>query len=412
MRQLLVRLHRYAGLSLALFLALAGLTGSAIVFNEEIDAWLNPSLFQTATHGAPLSPDMLASKVERALPLAQVTLIPLADKPGEAALLRVEPKNGATLDYDQVFADPVTGQVLGKRLWGACCFSRVHLMPFLYLFHYTLQLPGVWGILFMGIVGCIWAIDCFVGFALTLPRAGPFFERWKIAWKVKRGAGNFRLNLDLHRAGGLWLWGVLLIVAATGVGMNLPDQVVRPIVSLFSPLKPSLEEVAAKRLTAHPKPPLLSYDDAIARTKAEAAKHHWQVTPQLIFHYAAYNAYGVGFTRKGENAQTGLGSSYYYFDDRTGALLDADVVGQGSVGDIYMQAQYQLHTGRILGLPGRILIFLTGLIVAMLSLTGVYVWARKSHWFRHRLAGREARNRSRDSGPAGVPAPAEWRLYT
>jgi len=407
MRALLVRLHRTAGLSLALFLTLAGLTGSAIVFNEEIDAFINPSLFHTNTHGAPLSPDLLANKVQSAIPLAQVTLIPLATKPGEAAVLRVEPREGKTLDYDQVFADPVTGKVLGTRLWGACCFAPVHLMPFLYLFHYTLQLPGTWGILLMGVVGIVWAVDCFVGFALTLPRAGPFFERWKIAWKIKRNAGNFRFNLDLHRAGGLWLWGVLLMVAATGVGMNLPDQVVRPIVSLFSTLKPSLEETAAKRVSAHPKPALLSYDDAIARLKAEAAKHHWQVTPQLIFHYAAYNAYGVGFTRAGENAQTGLGSSYYYFDDRTGAVLDADIVGQGSAGDIYMQAQYQLHTGRILGLAGRILIFLSGLLVAILSMTGVYIWARKSQWFRHRLAGREARNRSRDSTPAGLPAPAE-----
>jgi uncharacterized iron-regulated membrane protein len=72
-----------------------------------------------------------------------------------------------------------------------------------------------------------------------------------------------------------------------------------------------------------------------------------------------------------------------------------------------MQAQYQLHTGRILGLPGRILIFLSGLLVALLSMTGVYIWARKSHWFRHRLSGWEARNRSHDSRPAGVPAPAE-----
>jgi uncharacterized iron-regulated membrane protein len=196
----------------------------------------------------------------------------------------------------------------------------------------------------------------------------------------------------------LWLWGVLLIVAATGVGMNLPDQVVRPIVSLFSTLKPSLEEVAAKRASAHPKPALLSYDDAIARLKVEAAKHQWQVTPQLIFHYAAYNAYGVGFTRAGENAQTGLGSSYYYFDDRNGVLLDADIVGQGSAGDIYMQAQYQLHTGRIIGLPGRILICLTGLIVAMLSMTGIYIWVRKSHGWRHWLAGRKSRKSGRELG--------------
>jgi uncharacterized iron-regulated membrane protein len=407
MRAVLVRLHRYAGLSLALFLTLAGLTGSAIVFNEEIDTWLNPSLFTTHTTGARLSPDALAGRVEHALPLARVTLIPLAGKPGEAALLGVEGRNGASLGYDQVFADPVTGQVLGKRLWGACCFSRVHLMPFLYLFHYTLQLPGTWGLLLMGIVGCIWAVDCFVGFALTLPRAGPLFQRWKTAWKIKRGAGNFRLNLDLHRAGGLWLWGILLIVATSGVAMNLPEQVFRPVVSLFSPLKPSLEEIGAKRLTANPKPAKLTVDDAVARARQEGARHRWQVTPQLVFHFAAYNAYGVGFTRAGEDARTGLGPSYYYFDDRNGALLTADIAGQGSAGDVYAQAQYQLHTGRILGLPGRILICLSGLLVAMLSMTGVYVWMRKSRGWRRWLAGRAGRKSERESGALTGLSPAE-----
>ncbi len=35
------------------------------------------------------------------------------------------------------------------------------------------------------------------------------------------------------------------------------------------------------------------------------------------------------------------------------------------------------HSGRILGLPGRILISLMGLVVAILSVTGVVIWARK-----------------------------------
>jgi len=407
MRAALVRLHRYAGLSLALFLALAGLTGSAIVFNEEIDAWLNPALFETHTSGAALSPDELARRVERALPDARVTYIPLAKAPGEAADLRVEGRNGKVLGYDEVFADPVTGRVLGKRQWGACCFAPVHLMPFLYLFHYSLQLPGEWGIWLMGIIGCIWALDCFVGFALTLPRAKPFFQRWKIAWTVKRNAGSFRFNLDLHRAGGLWLWGILLLVATSGVAMNLPDQVFRPVLSVFSPLKQSSLDIAARRLTAHPRPPKFSFDGALDRVRSIGASRGCYVHPQMVFLFPAYDAYGVGFTRDGQSAETGLGQSYMYLDSQTGQLIASDIMGQGSAGDIYAQAQYQLHTGRILGLPGRILIFLTGLVVAMLSLTGIYVWARKSHWFRHRLATRPRGNQGRDSARSGLPAPAE-----
>jgi uncharacterized iron-regulated membrane protein len=44
-----------------------------------------------------------------------------------------------------------------------------------------------------------------------------------------------------------------------------------------------------------------------------------------------------------------------------------------------------VHSGRIFGLPGRILISAMGLGVAMLSVTGVVIWLRKR---RARLAVR------------------------
>lgn len=50
---------------------------------------------------------------------------------------------------------------------------------------------------------------------------------------------------------------------------------------------------------------------------------------------------------------------------------------KGTAADIFIQAQFPLHSGRILGLPGRILISVTGLIVAMLSVTGVVIWWKK-----------------------------------
>jgi uncharacterized iron-regulated membrane protein len=72
-RGVLVRLHRYAGLALALFLAFAGLTGSVIAFSEELDAILNPTLFHTPSSGPILAPTALQRRVERALPGARVT---------------------------------------------------------------------------------------------------------------------------------------------------------------------------------------------------------------------------------------------------------------------------------------------------------------------------------------------------
>lgn len=44
---------------------------------------------------------------------------------------------------------------------------------------------------------------------------------------------------------------------------------------------------------------------------------------------------------------------------------------------MFMQAQFPLHSGCILGLPGRILVSIMGLLVAMLSLTGIVIWLKK-----------------------------------
>lgn len=380
-RSVLVRLHRYGGLALAAFLTLAGLTGSLIVFYHELDGALNPDLFQVPISAAPaLSPSEMAVRLEAQLPGAEVSLIGLNEPKGHAVEAWVQGKS-AVLPYDQVFADPVTGRLLGKRKWGEAGLSRAALMPMIYVFHYTLKLPGVWGTLLMGIIACLWTLDCLFAFVLTLPRGlffwkRPFWKKWGTAWRIKAKAGSYRLNFDLHRAGGLWLWGVLLILATSGVAMNLPDQVFRPVVKLFAPLSPSVAEVGAPRLKLPPAPPAFGYDEALVRMRKLA--RHENVVPRYIFHYAAYHAYGLGYSRDAQgDGMDGWGLSYLYIDDRSGAVLLNQPAGQGRAADIYAGAQFQLHSGRILGWPGRILVCLTGLATAMLSVTGVIIWLRK-----------------------------------
>ena len=374
-RPVLARLHRYAGLSLAAFLIVAGLTGSIIAFDDELDSALNPELFTATTKGPALGASALAARVEAQLPGTSVTLVPLSLEPGEAALMRVD---GAST-FDQVFADPVSGKVLGTRLWGAAKLSRANLIPFIYLLHYSLQLPGVWGILLMGIMACLWVIDSFVGFALTLPRGKPFWTKWSTSWRIKRGAGSYRLNLDLHRAGGLWLWLLLIMMSVSAVSLNLPEQVFRPVLGAIVKLSPSPLEIAAQRPAFDPNTKRLDYDAAIAAARADVIRSGRSFLPHNAFYIAAYGAYGVGFSRAGENGEDGMGNSFLYIDAASGKVLARQIMGQGTPGDVFAQAQFALHSGHILGLPGRILIALLGLAVAGLSGTGIYIWARKTH---------------------------------
>jgi uncharacterized iron-regulated membrane protein len=373
-RTALTRLHRWVGLGIAIFLALASLSGSLIVFYRELDAALNPELYQVPVAETHLSATALAAAVERQLPGAEVSGLMLSPPPGRSAELWVAAKSGA-LAYNQVFADPASGKVLGLRQWGKAGLSRAALMPMIYLFHYTLKLPGVWGTLLMGVIGCLWTIDCFVAFALTLPRATPFWRKWAISWRLKRGARAYRRNLDWHRAGGLWVWGMLLVLASSGVALNLPEHVFRPLLKLVTPLSPGVTEIGAPRLNLPPAPASLSFDDAVARGRQAAAVVRF--VPRYVFHFPAYHAYGVGFGEAGSDGMDGWGRSDVYLDDRSGAPLLRQMAGQGRAADIYAGAQFQLHSGRILGWPGRILVCLTGLAVAMLSVTGIWIWWKK-----------------------------------
>jgi uncharacterized iron-regulated membrane protein len=392
-----LRLHRYAGLAMTIFLVIAGLTGSVIAFQTELDAWLNPHLFHTNSQGTPLSPSELIARIERLEPRLRVTYIPLKYASGESARLGIQPRldpvtaRDIELDYDEIFVDPRRGNILGRRQWGACCFERQHVIPFLYKLHYSLHVPGKWGVWLMGIVALIWACDCFVGAYLTWPRRRPFFARWKPAWQVKVPSSTYRLNFDLHRAGGLWFWGVLFTLAVSGVYFNLDREVFRPVVSFLSPLTPTPLEQRTAQSSEAPIEPALSFEEVAARASAEAARRGWTRSPGGVSYRPTYGIYVVDFFVSQHDHSAGLGPPFLYFDGQDGRLLGDRVPGAGTAGDVFMRLQFPLHSGQIAGLPGRIIICLTGLVVAMLSSTGVVIWWKKRQGLKRAVKRRRGR---------------------
>lgn len=377
-RGTLVRLHRYAGLATAVFLFMSGVTGSLIAFWPELDAALNPELFRSASVGPALPPSVLADKVEAADPKAKVIWISLNPKPGEAVGVfvrpRIDPATAApyALDYNQLALDPATGAVFGKRMWGGCCLERKHLMPFLHTLHYTLYLPDKWGVWVMGIVALIWLLDCFVAIGLTFPKRGPFLQRWGQAFRIQRGASGGRFMLDLHRAGGLWLWLVFGALAMSGVALNLDAQVFRPVVSFMLPTDAEPK---------HPKPPdgtrLIGIEAAIANATRDAARLGWPGAPGAVYLDPLSDTYHVSFQRHLLDRGEGMGISGLIYDGASGKLVEEHVHGAGRIGNIVLDAQFPMHSGRLIGLPGRILICISGIVVAVLSATGVLMWARK-----------------------------------
>ncbi|WP_127090843.1 PepSY-associated TM helix domain-containing protein [Aquabacter cavernae] len=378
-------MHRCIGLTTALFLTLAGLTGSIIAFNRELDALLNPAFYETTGEGPFLSAEALAAKVEAHDPRLSVWSVSLERTRDGPVELRAMARGDAEMaagdpPADWFSLDPVSGAILGSRVWGACCVSREHLIPFLYTFHHSLSLPGALGVLVMGGVALFWLLDGFIGVALTFPLGKPFFRKWRSAFAIK-GGSTFRLNLDWHRATGLWLFVLLIVLAVSSVAMNLRTQVFEPVVRLFSPLTP---HPLGGPLPAEPLARSLSYDLVLERAKAEARARGWTLAPTYIFYAPAFGLFGVRFG-SGENMMT---SPWLYFDGRTAAPVGEVVPGAGTAGDTFLQLQFPIHSGRIAGLPGRILIALAGLVVAGLSVTGVAIWWIKRRARRGRPGGR------------------------
>lgn len=384
MRPILVLLHRWCGLFIALFLFTAGLTGAVISWDHELDEWLNPHLFDAQSAGPAQEPLQLADALEARDPRLQVSFMPLALEPGHALNIfvdpRIDPATGKayTLGFNQLGIDPVSGDVQGQREWGVISLSRENLLPFLYKLHYSLHIPDGFGlelgVLFFGIVAIVWFLDCFVALWLSFPN----WRSWRKSFAFRWRQGGYKLNFDLHRSGGVWIWLLLLILAVTSVSMNLERQVVRPLVELVSPLTPS--PFASRTPVTLDKQivPQIDRREAIAIAAAEAKRLGWQAPPGGLFHSAEFGVYGVGFYAPGEDhGDAGLGNPWIYVDSRSGELAGAHVPGTGSAGDIFLQAQFPLHSGRIIGLPGRILVSLLGLAVAGLSLTGLVIWAKK-----------------------------------
>jgi uncharacterized iron-regulated membrane protein len=406
-RPALTFIHRWVGLVIAGFLFVSGVTGAVISWDHELDDVLNPHLmYAQSKGGAPLPPLDLERQIEARDPRVQVTYVPLAPKPGGTLAFGVEPRrNPATGKlfeprYNQVFIDPATGVEQGRREWGAVWpITRETFVSFLYVLHYTLHIPELWGIdrwgvWLLGGVAILWTLDCFVGFYLTLPprqkaspKAAAHWSRWKPAWLIKTSASAYRINFDIHRAFGLWLWGVLFTVAFTAFSLNLYSEVFYPLMSKVSKVTPGPFDLRKPADHHSPIVATRTYTQVLDTARAEATRRGWKAPAGGVFYSPEYGLYGVAFHGPGgDHGEAGVGPPYLYYDGKTGALAGVSQPWVGTAADIFVQAQFPLHSGRILGLPGRILISATGLVVAALSVTGVVIWWRKrqARWARRK----------------------------
>lgn len=425
-RQVWVIAHRWAGLSLALFLTVVGLTGALMAFYDEIESLIAPQLHIVQPPSAEaemLDPLELRDKVRAAYPGAVITYLPLHLEPGQVLKLdirRLDPATGRispwSPEVDEVFVDPYTGRILAERFWGDISQGAINFMPFVYRLHYTL-LADKTGRYVLGIAALIWVLDTFIGFYLTLPTrrtrsqnptkdSGPsWWSRWKPNWLVRWTAGETKLTFDLHRAGGLWVWPILLVFAWSSVMFNLRE-VYDPVMRLFGAEKllDGLATLARPRYE-----PQLDFPAAAARGRdlaaSEAAQHGLVLEPNglsALSHRPAVGAYVYYFSTDRDFTERG-GRSLVVFDSDSGELRKL-LLPQGANGaNTFTEWMIALHMGRVWGLLYRVAVTAIGLLVTVLSITGVLIWMRKRQ-ARSFAAEKVNRRRLAESQPALAPS--------
>lgn len=411
MRPLIVFLHRYLGLTLAIFLVTTGLTGALLAWNDELETWISPQLFKVSPpipDAQTQDPLALRAHVQANHGDGYAAIVPLQFEPGKSLIYPVYrlPNKGTGQDeitLIQVFVDPYTGRILGQRTWGNIGEGLKNLMPFIYRLHSSLAL-GNFGSTLLGIVALLWTLDCFAGAYLSFPAwrhsvdGHSWPARWRPSWLVRCHGGRYKRYFDLHRAGGLWPWAMLLLFAWSSVSFNLQE--------VYDPVMKSLMAQQSEE-TGAVRPAKLKFaaelDWATARQRGRqlmneaATVRGFRIKGEnSLMHDPRYGIYRY-YVRSDRDIGDEGGSTSVSFDAGTGELSRLWLPTGAAAGDTFRTWISCLHMAKLGGMAYRIFVCVLGLVVVMLSVTGVYIWWRKREG-RRKASGKVTPLSNRPSG--------------
>lgn len=393
LRKAAIVIHRYVGLMMAVFLVVAGLTGSILAFNHELDVALCPELYEVSSSGdgrVRLHPLSLRERALAIIPKgAGISSVSLDTPEGEAVsfyldLSRDLKHAGADTEY---FFDPYTGALLGTRRWGDIRQGMKGVLPFIYDLHTSLSLGEV-GELFLGLVALLWTVDCFVGAYLTLPAAGPrherkkglgtWFLRWRPSWLL-RANRLFSFIFTWHRASGLWIWAMLFVFAWSSVSLNL-HEVYHPVMRVLAGEETEFILPQRNQPLNEPK---LNFSEAYRRARLAmdevSAAKGVEVQRERQFRYRAPGGYYEYRVFSSRDVSTRYANTSVWIHGNTGELLGSYFPTGETANATITTWLYQLHFGMVQGwgMPYRIFVGVMGVTVAFLTLSGVVIWWRK-----------------------------------
>ena len=364
MKKLFYKLHAWLGLVSGLFVFIIALTGSLYAFQEEISS-IPAYCHVKPSHNEMLSASKLQAIAESQLPGKRMNSIQFQgrERAVEAFFYGYQPSY-----YYKVFINPYTGEVLKLKDMNKDFFR------FVIQGHYYLWLPPTIGQPLVVAVTIVFFLVLLTGVVVWFPKQLSKIKN-RLVFKWKKGSKAFKINYDLHVVGGMYSIVFGIIFALTGLIFGLP------------PLAAGIHQLAGGSKA-------LSYGVAAPKelpktglSSSQAVDSVWHL---MLLEYPnastlsvnpPYDSTSVISASATLSHGTHWKTDYRYFAPRSLQELSSDNIygrlADANKADKLLRMNYDIHTGGILGLPGKIVACLTSLFIASLPITGIVIWWRK-----------------------------------
>jgi len=356
--------HRWLGLVLGAWFALVGMSGAILVFEDSLDAWLNPSLLLSGSSGPPLSAQTIVERAEALYPLGLVEKIrfPADDRDVYRLTLRVTPRRVGAERVEAMF-EPSSAKFLGARSLDRLGVARPDLLRTLYEFHRNVLLGNA-GSNIVGIAGLLLLGSAITGFVLAIPRSRAALKR--LLW-INPQSSLTRIAFDLHRSTGIVFALTLLLATATGATLVYVNYV-RDVVSVFSKVDP-FPTVPWQAQKANEQ---LQLDRIVADVRRRFPDH---VLREI--HGSPRQTAGHLYYLKRDGDVHRLGDTIAWINPASGEMMVERSPRTRTAGEGFMHWLFPLHSGTAFGNIGRIAMSATGVVPLLMVVTGLWVWLRK-----------------------------------
>lgn len=362
-RKLTGTLHLWLGMASGLVVFIVSLTGCLYVFESEIQSLYNGSYTRVDAQNGPLLPvselarlgrQALSKEVEMPARIEYATVSTYTN-PAKAAYYYVYDKEQALQHY--VHLNPYTGAVLRVR--------DMHYDPFAIILnlHTNLLLPYEVGHRIVGVSVLVFVISLLTGLVLWWPRnKATLKQRFSVKWSARWR----RVNYDSHNVFGFYSLLPALLIAVTGLVWSF-DWVEQGLYFLFTGRTdvPAYTEPVSKR---QPRRTDTVLDQSVTQTLAQypTAAYYSVSLPVADTSSIAISTYS--------SEATYYDATTLFFNQYTGQLLKSERLETQNLGQKARSMNYDIHIGKILGLPGQLLAFFASLVSASLPVTGFLIW--------------------------------------